>query len=317
MTRFSDKSEDEIKALLKNRMNAHRYEHSLNVAKRAVFLAKKNGVDPERAYFAGLVHDICKGIPLEEQRKIIEDAGIILNEDTEKSPALWHAIAGSVYIQTELSVTDLDIIGAVRYHTTGRGGMSLLEKVLYMADLTSSDRNYPDADYTRNLTDKSLTEGLAYGVRWLVNDLKSKGLPTGNDTAALFEEMKSVIIHDDERKNSMESKELAIRIAKILDSKKAIDIRVLKICDVSTLGDYFIIASASNKSHVQSLSDELDFTLGHEDGVKPKRVEGYSSASWILMDYESVIVHIFHEETREFYSLERLWSDAKVEEVDF
>ncbi|MCQ2385846.1 MAG: ribosome silencing factor [Clostridia bacterium] len=115
----------------------------------------------------------------------------------------------------------------------------------------------------------------------------------------------------------MESKELAIRIAKILDSKKAIDIRVLKICDVSTLGDYFIIASASNKSHVQSLSDELDFTLGHEDGIKPKRVEGYSSASWILMDYESVIVHIFHEETREFYSLERLWSDAKVEEIDF
>ena len=314
---FSDKSEDEIKALLKARMNAHRYEHSLNVAARAVFLAERNGADPERAYFAGLVHDICKGIPLEEQHAIIEKAGIVLDEDTEKSPALWHAVAGSVYIQTELSVTDEDIIRAVRYHTTGRGGMSLLEKVLYMADLTSADRNYPDADYTRSLTDKSLAEGLAYGVRWLVNDLKNKGLPTGNDTAALFEEMKSVIIHDDERKNNMESKELAIRIAKILDSKKAIDIRVLKICDISALGDYFIIASASNKSHVQSLSDELDFTLGHENGIKPKRVEGYSSASWILMDYESVIVHIFHEETREFYSLERLWSDAKVEEIDF
>ena len=316
MTWFSDKSEDEIKALLKARMNAHRYEHSLNVAKRAVFLAERNGADSERAYFAGLVHDICKGVPLEEQRAVIEKAGIVLDEDTEKSPALWHAVAGSVYIQTELSVTDEDVIRAVRYHTTGRGGMSLLEKVLYMADLTSADRNYPDADYTRDLTDKSLAEGLAYGVRWLVNDLKSKGLPTGNDTAALFEEMKSVIIHD-ERKNDMESKELAIRIAKILDSKKAIDIRVLKICDISALGDYFIIASASNKSHVQSLSDELDFTLGHEDGIKPKRVEGYSSASWILMDYESVIVHIFHEETREFYSLERLWSDAKVEEIDF
>ena len=317
MTRFSDRTEDEIKELLKSRMNAHRYEHSLNVADRAVFLAKRNGADPERAYFAGLVHDICKGIPLEEQHAIIENAGIVLDEDTEKSPALWHAVAGSVYIRTELSVTDEEVIRAVRYHTTGRGGMSLLEKVLYMADLTSADRNYPDADYTRSLTDKSLSEGLAYGVRWLVNDLKSKGLPTGNDTAALFEEMKPVIIHDDERKNTMESKDLAIRIAKILDSKKAIDIRVLRICDVSSLGDYFIIASASNKSHVQSLSDELDFALGHEDGIKPRRVEGYSSASWILMDYESVIVHIFHEETREFYSLERLWSDAKVEEVEF
>ena len=115
----------------------------------------------------------------------------------------------------------------------------------------------------------------------------------------------------------MESKELALTIAKILDEKKATDIRVLKICDISSIGDYFVIASASNKSHVQSLSDELDYVLGHEHGVKPNRVEGYSSANWVLMDYSSVIVHLFYAETREFYSLERLWSDAKIEELNF
>ena len=318
MTRFSEKSEEEIRELLKTRMNAHRYEHSLNVADRAVFLAKKNGADPEKACFAGLVHDICKGIPPEEQRALIEEAGVALDENTEKNPALWHAIAGSIYIQKELSVTDPDIINAVRYHTTGRGGMSLLEKVIYMADLTSADRDYPDAAYVRELTDESLTEGLAYGVRWIFDDLKKRrGIPAGADTTALFEEMKSVVIHNEERKKPMESKELAVKIAKLLDSKKAIDIRVLRICDISSLGDYFVIASASNKSHVQSLSDDLDFALGHEDGIKPRRVEGYTSANWVLMDYESVIVHIFYEETREFYSLERLWSDAKVEEVDF
>lgn len=114
----------------------------------------------------------------------------------------------------------------------------------------------------------------------------------------------------------MESKELALRIAKILDSKKATDIRVLGINEISSLGDYFVICSAGNPSHVQALSDEVDFTLGHEDGIAPRRVEGYSSAAWVLMDYESVIVHIFNEETRQFYSLERLWSDAKVEELD-
>lgn len=115
----------------------------------------------------------------------------------------------------------------------------------------------------------------------------------------------------------MDSKELAIRIAKLLDKKMAKDIRVLQIKEISSLGDYFIICSGLNRSHVQSLSDELDFTLGHEDGLKPRRVEGYQSANWILMDYSDVIVHIFYEETREFYSLERLWSDAKVEEIDF
>ena len=115
----------------------------------------------------------------------------------------------------------------------------------------------------------------------------------------------------------MESRELALKIAKILDSKKAIGLRVLKIGEISSIGDYFVIASATNKSHVQSLSDDIDFALGHEDGIAPQRVEGYSSASWILMDYSSVIVHIFNDEVREFYSLERLWSDAKIEEIDF
>ena len=115
----------------------------------------------------------------------------------------------------------------------------------------------------------------------------------------------------------MESRELALRIAKILDSKKATGLRVLKIGEISSIGDYFVICSANNKSHVQSLSDDIDFALGHEDGIAPQRVEGYASASWILMDYASVIVHIFNDEVREFYSLERLWSDAKIEEINF
>ena len=98
----------------------------------------------------------------------------------------------------------------------------------------------------------------------------------------------------------MESRELALKIAKILDSKKAIGLRVLKIGEISSIGDYFVIASATNNSHVQSLSDDIDFALGHEDGIAPQRVEGYASASWILMDYASVIVHIFNDEVREF-----------------
>ena len=159
MLKFCRLPEEELKALLRSRMNEHRFEHSLNVAKRAVFLAKKYGADPEKAEFAGLIHDICKGIPNEEQLAIIENAGIELDEDTLKSPALWHSIAGAVYSEHELSVTDNDVLNAIRYHTSGRGKMSILEKVVYMADLTSAERNYPDAEYTRNLTDYDLAEG--------------------------------------------------------------------------------------------------------------------------------------------------------------
>lgn len=192
--KFSSMNEEEIKALLKGRMNPRRFEHSLNVAKRAVFLAERYGANAERARFAGLVHDICKGIPEPEQLSIIEGAGITLDEDTRRSPALWHSIAGAVYIQRELSVTDEDIINAVRYHTSGRAGMSMLEKVIYMADLTSAERSYPDADYTRRLTDYSLDQGIAYGVRWIVGSLKERGLPAGKDTEALFDEYKNVEI---------------------------------------------------------------------------------------------------------------------------
>ncbi|MBQ6801847.1 MAG: bis(5'-nucleosyl)-tetraphosphatase (symmetrical) YqeK [Oscillospiraceae bacterium] len=187
-------TEDEIKAVLKNRMNEHRYEHSLNVAKRAAFLAEKYGADAEKARFAGLIHDICKGIPQEEQLAIIEKEGSALDEDTKKSPALWHSIAGAIYCEHELCVTDKDVLNAVRYHTSGRGNMSILEKVVYMADLTSAERNYPDAEYTRNLTDKSLDEGIAYGVRWIAGDLERRGLPKGKDTEALLEEYKNVKI---------------------------------------------------------------------------------------------------------------------------
>lgn len=187
-------TEDEIKTVLKNRMNEHRYEHSLNVAKRAAFLAEKYGADAEKARFAGLIHDICKGIPQEEQLAIIEKEGITLDEDTKKSPALWHSIAGAIYCEHELGVTDKDVLNAVRYHTSGRGNMSILEKVVYMADLTSAERNYPDAEYTRNLTDKSLDEGIAYGVRWIAGDLERRGLPKGKDTEALLEEYKNVKI---------------------------------------------------------------------------------------------------------------------------
>ena len=192
--KFCRFSEDEIKAMLRSRMNEHRFEHSLNVAERAVFLAEKNGADPEKAYFAGLIHDICKGITHEEQLAVIENDGIELDEDTKKSPALWHSIAGAVYAEHELGVTDEDVLNAVRYHTSGRGNMSILEKVVYMADLTSAERNYPDAEYTRNLTDKNLDQGIAYGVRWIAGDLERRGFPRGKDTEALLEEYKNVVI---------------------------------------------------------------------------------------------------------------------------
>ena len=107
----------------------------------------------------------------------------------------------------------------------------------------------------------------------------------------------------------MTPKERAVQIAKILDEKKALDIKVLHIGDLTSIGDYFVVATGMSTTQVKALSDEVDRVLSGE-GLEPKRIEGFQGANWILMDYYDVIVHIFQKETREFYQLERLWADA-------
>lgn len=108
--------------------------------------------------------------------------------------------------------------------------------------------------------------------------------------------------------------EMVQKIVKTLDLKKAQDIKVLKVTNLTILADYFIIANGSSTTQTKSLADEVDFRLSHDDGINPTRTEGYSSASWIILDYSDIIVHVFNKETRDYYQLERLWADG--EEID-
>lgn len=113
----------------------------------------------------------------------------------------------------------------------------------------------------------------------------------------------------------MQPLELAKTIAKVLDNKKALELKLLRVHDLTVLTDYFVIASGTSNTHVGSLADEVQFKLS-EMGEKPSRVEGAASRDWVLLDYGSVIVHIFYPEAREFYSLERLWADGEPIELE-
>ena len=108
-------------------------------------------------------------------------------------------------------------------------------------------------------------------------------------------------------------KEMAELAVKALDSKKARDIKLLKTTDITVLADYFIICTAGSATQIKTLSDEVDRVLT-EQGEPSIRVEGYRNGGWVLVDFGCLIVHIFLQEIREFYDLERLWSDA--EDVD-
>ncbi len=112
------------------------------------------------------------------------------------------------------------------------------------------------------------------------------------------------------------AKEMAKIVAAALEDKKARDLKILDISDVSVLADYFIIASGSNRNQVQAMVDEVEEKLG-KAGYTPKQIEGYQTANWILMDYQDLIIHVFDEENRLFYDLERIWRDGNlVEKVD-
>ena len=104
--------------------------------------------------------------------------------------------------------------------------------------------------------------------------------------------------------------EIAENIVKALDSKKGGDIKLLKTDGITVLADYFVICSATSGPHIKALADVVDKTLS-ELGEPPMRREGYRSGSWVLLDFGCVIVHLFQEEAREFYNLERLWNDAE------
>ena len=138
--------ETDYKKLIRSMMGDYRYTHSLNVAEEAVELARLYGGDEQKAYTAGILHDITKEIPHEEQLQIIREGGIILDDVQKNAPKLWHSVSGSVYVRTRLGIEDTDVINAIRYHTTGRAGMSLLEKIIYTADYTSKERSYDGAE---------------------------------------------------------------------------------------------------------------------------------------------------------------------------
>lgn len=114
-----------------------------------------------------------------------------------------------------------------------------------------------------------------------------------------------------------ESKKMTELVIDALEEKKAEDITILDISEISVLADYFVIADGNNRNQVQAMADSVEEALGRA-GYEPKQIEGYQTANWILMDYKDVIIHVFSKEDRGFYDLERIWRDGKpvtIEEI--
>lgn len=157
------------KRLLRMLLGDKRLAHSYNVADSARELAEQYGADPDWAYLAGLLHDICKEMPVEKQVEFAETAVPPPDEFEWNCPPVIHGIAAESYLRIELGIENRDVLNAVRFHTVGRAGMSLLEEIVYMADLISADRDYSDVGHFRKLahTDlkKAMFEAMEYSLK--------------------------------------------------------------------------------------------------------------------------------------------------------
>ncbi|MCR5485367.1 MAG: nicotinate (nicotinamide) nucleotide adenylyltransferase [Clostridiales bacterium] len=185
---YMDRDSEYMK-LIGKLLTPYRFDHSVNVAKSAKLLAEKYGEDPAKAYTAGLLHDIMKDSEKNIQLQIIEESDIILSQYELYNPKLLHAIAGAAYMKLRLGINDVDMLNAVRYHTTGRTSMSLLEKIIYVADYISDDRQYNGIDKMRALAGVSLDDAMLFGLEFTISDLAIKNRIIHPDSVGCYNEI--------------------------------------------------------------------------------------------------------------------------------
>lgn len=156
-----------------DQMPNKRWKHTLGVMESSVKLAQRYGADPERAETAAILHDVAKYWPVERMREIIEQNGLS-TELLKYDKQLWHAEVGAFAAEHDYGITDTEVLDAIRYHTSGRENMSLLEKIVCLADYIEPGRDFPGVDEIRRLAKVSLEEGLIAGLDSTISLLLEK-----------------------------------------------------------------------------------------------------------------------------------------------
>ncbi len=174
--------------IVAKQLTEKRYTHTLGVMETAIDLAKLYEADEKKAELAAIFHDYAKFRPLEEMKKIIIEQKFdpfLL----QYNPELWHAPVGAYLIPEEVGIKDVEIINAVRYHTSGRMNMTLLEKIIYLADYIEPGRQFPGVEEARKLAKKDLDEALIYSVKNTIIFLMNKNQAVYPDTFTFYNDL--------------------------------------------------------------------------------------------------------------------------------
>jgi predicted HD superfamily hydrolase involved in NAD metabolism len=147
---------------VQQQMPAKRWVHVQGVMSSSVKLAQQYGADAEKAELAALLHDYCKYWPVDRQSQVLVDCGMA-GDLLENDKQLWHGPAAACYVRDEFGIEDEEVLDAIRYHTSGRVGMTLLDKIICLADYIEPGRDFPEVDKIRKKAEKSLEKALIAG----------------------------------------------------------------------------------------------------------------------------------------------------------
>ncbi|MBQ1820820.1 MAG: nicotinate (nicotinamide) nucleotide adenylyltransferase [Clostridia bacterium] len=273
---------------LHRELKPQRMEHTAYVIETAIALAARFGADPKKARLAALLHDCAKYLP----------EGLLLPYADTEPPMMpiLHAPAGADYAKEVYGVSDPEVLEAIRLHTTGDANMTLLDKIIYLADMIEPSRSFEGVDEIRNAStpDEMMRLALLRSI-WYIKENGSQIHPA---TLRALHDLGGTM----ERFGESE----VLAICKLLYDKKATDILALHIGDKTIIADWFVVASGTSVTHVRALCDELE-EKAESIGLSIRRKEGYEDARWIVLDFGFALVHLFHPEEREYYKIERLW----------
>ena len=181
----------QAKELVRSRLSDKRYEHTINVKKMAVKLAKHYGTDPEQAALAALLHDAAKELPKDEMRAIMQAYPEYAQGGEARPTPVWHGICAAILARTEWGITDEAVLSAIACHTAGKPGMTQLDKILYLADMTSAERDWPGVEALRALEMEDLDRALCEALKQSIDFVEEKGGALDPESVAAYEYAKA------------------------------------------------------------------------------------------------------------------------------
>ncbi len=180
---------DKLKEELKKRLPKERFEHSANVAEMSIELNKIWGGDVQKLLYAAYLHDIARGMSGEKLIKIAKENNYKINDIEYMNPVLLHSVVGAIIAKKEFGITDPVILNCIKYHTTGRKGITLNEAIIYVADFTERGRNFEDAKIVREISFKDLKEAVLKETELNVYFLMKQRKPIHTYTIEMFNDL--------------------------------------------------------------------------------------------------------------------------------